>query len=97
MMLFLLGIFQSTASVITCCLYELALNQQIQEKLREKIVTEAKKHDGVIPYDFLDELNYLEMVVCGTLSNTKLLEKIFIYLFIERILMPPTQQLLTGQ
>ncbi len=71
MLLLLVSIADIVSCIITC-LRELALNKEIQDKLREEIVTEMKKQDGAITYDVLNHLNYLEMVVCGMLSNIKL-------------------------
>ncbi len=65
MFVFFLGGAETTASTLTWCIYELALNPQIQDTLREEIINESNKHGGIIPPDHLHKLEYLEMVICG--------------------------------
>ncbi len=74
--LILNGVSEQTTTILACLL-ELALNKEIQEKVREEIITETKKHDGVVIYDLLNHFNYLEMVLCGKLSNVKLVSNTY--------------------
>lgn len=56
--------FETTSSTVTFCLYELALNQDIQKKTQEEIDRVLEKH-GDITYNAINEMTYLHMVVCG--------------------------------
>ncbi len=72
MFAFFVGSFDTSSSTLTYCLYELALNRQIQEKLRKEIINASKKQDCVLSYASLNDLKYMDMVICGKLSNSKL-------------------------
>ena len=56
---------ETSASAITCCLYELAFNQDIQDKLRDEII-EVYNNPGGLSYEKLFEMPYLDMVFHGT-------------------------------
>ncbi|XP_025193144.1 probable cytochrome P450 6a13 [Melanaphis sacchari] len=64
--LFMAGL-QSVTSTISYCLYELALNKSIQDRVREEIHFKLSKNDGKINYVFLMDLKYLDMVIAETL------------------------------
>jgi cytochrome P450 family 6 len=57
--------FETSSTAITLCLYELALNPEIQERVRNEIDTVLEKHGGILIYDCLFEMEYLEKVVDG--------------------------------
>lgn len=63
--------FETSSLVLQLCLYELAQNHQIQDKLREEIDRVIAKHNGEITYEGLQEMEYLDMVVSGRLSVRK--------------------------
>ncbi|VVC43862.1 Hypothetical protein CINCED_3A014999 [Cinara cedri] len=67
------GIFfagsDTVSTVLSFCLYELALAKNIQDKCREEIKSQISKHNGVIDYTFLTDLNYLDMVLKETLRK----------------------------
>ncbi|KAF7393606.1 hypothetical protein HZH68_010425 [Vespula germanica] len=65
---FYLAGFETTSSTVTFCLYELALNQDIQKKTQEEIDRVLKKHGG-ISYNAINEMTYLQMVVYETLRK----------------------------
>lgn len=50
---------------MTFALYELALNPEIQETLREEIQSSLKRHDNKLTYESMLELKYLQMVIDG--------------------------------
>lgn len=56
--------FETTASTISYCLYELAMNPEIQVKLRE-IIKQRNETEGKLSYDTLKDLKYLDMVING--------------------------------
>lgn len=50
---------------MTFALYELALNQEIQEHLRDEIKRVIASHDDKITYEGMLEMKYLQMVLDG--------------------------------
>jgi len=54
----------TTSAAISCCLHELALNQEIQDKLQEEIL-EVSRSLGGLTFEKLFEMKYLDMVLCG--------------------------------
>lgn len=62
---FFIAGFETTASTISYCLYELALNPEIQNTLREKIKQTLDENDGKLSYDTLKCMTYLDMVING--------------------------------
>lgn len=59
--------FETSSTVMTNMLYELALNQKIQDKLREEIDRKYMKYDNNLTYDDIKEMKYLNKVFKGTL------------------------------
>lgn len=55
---------EPVASTMTFALYELALHPDIQENLRQQIDEAEKEHNGLI-YQAIEDLKYLDMVLCG--------------------------------
>ncbi|XP_043496163.1 probable cytochrome P450 6a14 [Polistes fuscatus] len=64
---FLAG-FETSSSAVTFCLYELALNPDVQKKTQEEIDRVLEKHGG-ISYNAINEMTYLNMVVSETLRK----------------------------
>jgi len=58
--------FETTSTTLSYCLYELALNIHIQDKVRQEIQLNLSKNDGKIDNEFLMGLNYLDMVIAGS-------------------------------
>lgn len=54
---------------MTFCSYELALNQDIQDKLRAEINEVLARHKNEITYDAIMEMKYLDMVFNETLRR----------------------------
>lgn len=57
--------FETVSTAISFCLYEVALNKHIQDKLREEIKLKISENNGMINNDLLIVLNYLDMVIAG--------------------------------
>lgn len=57
---------ETSSSVKTFCLYELALHQDIQDRLHKEIQAVIQKH-GELTYRAVQEMEYLDMVVSGKL------------------------------
>jgi cytochrome P450 family 6 len=47
------------------CLYELAVNLDIQDRLRNEIDTVLKEHEGRVTYEGIQEMKYLDKVISG--------------------------------
>jgi cytochrome P450 family 6 len=61
--------FETSSTTMTLCLYELALNPDIQERVRAEIDTVMEKHGGDITYEAISEMDYLDKAVNGENSN----------------------------
>lgn len=63
--LFLIAGFETSSTVLTFTAYELALNHDVQSRLREEIFKVLEKHGGDCTYEAIQEMEYLDMVVHG--------------------------------
>ncbi|XP_017886899.2 cytochrome P450 6B7-like, partial [Ceratina calcarata] len=57
--------FETSSTTMSHALYELAQNQDMQNKLREEITENFAKNNGISSYDQLKELKYLDKVFKG--------------------------------
>lgn len=55
--------YETSSTLITFVLYELALNPVMQDRLREEITNGMDENDCKITYDMLFEFKYLDMIV----------------------------------
>ncbi|XP_020800177.1 probable cytochrome P450 6a20 [Drosophila serrata] len=67
--IFFLAGFETSSTTMGFALFELACNQDIQDKLRTEIDGVLKKHNGKLDYDSMRELTYLEKVIDETLRK----------------------------
>ncbi|XP_066599080.1 uncharacterized protein [Prorops nasuta] len=65
---FFLAGFETSSSTATHCMYEMALNPDIQETLHEEIVSMVNKH-GSLSYEAINEMTYLHKVISETLRK----------------------------
>ncbi|XP_024943018.1 uncharacterized protein LOC107269765 [Cephus cinctus] len=65
---FFIAGFETSSSTVTYCLYELALNPEIQEKVRQEIETTIEKYGG-LTYESLTDMTYLSQVLDETLRK----------------------------
>jgi len=56
---------EPVSDTLAFCLYELAMNKHIQDKLREHINRTKEKHGGQFSNDYLMDLHYADMVFIG--------------------------------
>ncbi|NP_001035324.1 cytochrome P450 6AS5 [Apis mellifera] len=64
---FFLAGFETSSTTMSNALYELALNQDVQKKLREEINTFCPKNNKELKYDDIKEMEYLDKVFKETL------------------------------
>ena len=62
---FFLAGFETSSTTMTFCLYELSVNPDIQEKVRQEVNAVLDKHDNKITYDAIMEMHYMEQVING--------------------------------
>lgn len=62
---FFLAGFETSSTTMTFAFYELAKNQDIQDKLRHEILTVMRKHDDKLTIEALSEMTYLDKVIYG--------------------------------
>lgn len=55
--------FETSSTTTTFALYELSINKEIQEKLREEVLSTLEKHGNEVTYDSIAEMTYLEKVI----------------------------------
>ncbi|XP_060524722.1 cytochrome P450 6a2-like isoform X2 [Cylas formicarius] len=60
---FFAGGFETSSNVMAFTLYELALNQEIQSKVRETVNKVLDGHNGEITYESIQEMTYLENAI----------------------------------
>ncbi|XP_012055383.1 PREDICTED: cytochrome P450 6a2-like [Atta cephalotes] len=61
--------FETSSITMSLAMYELAKNQSIQEKVRKEIKEVLDNVDGVISYDSIKKINYLEKIFQETLRK----------------------------
>ncbi|XP_037903307.1 probable cytochrome P450 6a18 [Hermetia illucens] len=61
--------FETSSTTMMFALYELALNRDIQEKLRSEINTVYEKHGGQLTYEAIKDMVYLDQVINETLRK----------------------------
>lgn len=64
-LLFFFGGFETSATLMCLTSYELAVNPDIQDRLREEIDSTFQKYNGKLTYEALMGMKYLDMVVSG--------------------------------
>ncbi|KAF5285148.1 hypothetical protein FQA39_LY16837 [Lamprigera yunnana] len=67
--IFFLGGYETTSSLISFFLYELAVHQDIQRKAREEIQMACAKYGDKLLHDIPNELDYLEKCIKETLRK----------------------------
>ncbi|XP_035781530.1 probable cytochrome P450 6a14 [Anopheles albimanus] len=67
--LFFLAGFDTSSSLLAFTLYELGMNQELQQKARQSIQEVLKRYDGRLTYDAIMEMHYLEKVMKETLRK----------------------------
>lgn len=63
--------FETSSTTMSFCLYELAIAQDIQDRVRKEIKEVLKKHDDNFTYEAVQDMKYLEQVLDGNDSIKK--------------------------
>lgn len=63
--LFFVAGFETTSTTMSFALYELALNEKMQERARKEILEVLNRHGGDFTYECLQEMKYLGQIVDG--------------------------------
>jgi cytochrome P450 family 6 len=66
---FLAAGFETSSSTMSFALYELAVQPNLQHRLRTEITQVLSKHNGEVTYDAVQEMSYLDMVVSGEVTQ----------------------------
>ncbi|XP_056636476.1 cytochrome P450 6j1-like [Diorhabda sublineata] len=66
---FMVAGIETTSTGMSWMMFELAFNQNIQDKLREEIIEVIKKHEGKITWQAIQEMKYLDMCYLETLRR----------------------------
>jgi hypothetical protein len=57
--------FEANAAAVSFALYEMAMQPDIQTRLREEILDALDKNEGKLTYEAVRDMEYLHMVVSG--------------------------------
>jgi len=76
---FFIAGFETSSTTMTFCLYEMAINPDVQEVLRNEIDTVLKKHDGNISYEAIQQMTFLDKVVSGKLNIGALISNVIFF------------------
>lgn len=76
---FFTGGFETSSTTLAFSLYELALQPDIQQRLRSEILEAVENNNGKVTYEMVTSLPYLDMVVSETLRKYPALP------FLERV------------
>lgn len=61
--------FETSSTTMSFCLYELAKNKNVQAKAQKEIDQVLNRYDGILTYDAVQELPYLEHCIDETLRK----------------------------
>ncbi|CAD7012835.1 cytochrome P450 6a9 [Ceratitis capitata] len=61
--------FETSSTTLAFLLYELALNPDMQQRLREEIIEAVGQHDGKVTYECINSMPYMKQVISETLRK----------------------------
>ncbi|KAF2895107.1 hypothetical protein ILUMI_11069 [Ignelater luminosus] len=68
-MVFFIAGFETSSTTMTYCLFELASNKDIQQKVRDEINSVLAKHNNKITYEAISDMHYMTQVIEETLRK----------------------------
>lgn len=77
--IFFLAGFETTSTTTSFALFEMAFNQEIQQKAREEVLLVLSNYSENITYDGLMEMKYLDTVVNGNHNSINLCIGFYMY------------------
>ena len=63
--LFYIAGYDTSASTVAFCLFELSRNKEIMEKVQNEIDTVVEKYNGELSYECMNSMEYLDLCVMG--------------------------------
>ncbi|XP_016942923.3 probable cytochrome P450 6a13 [Drosophila suzukii] len=72
-MVFFLAGFDTSSTTMSFCLFELALNHDVQDKLRVEVLEVLGRNNQKLTYESVQEMPYLDQVVAETLRKYPIL------------------------
>lgn len=73
--------YETSSTTLSFCLYELSLNKDIQNKVRDEIGAILKVHNGKLTYEAVMDMKYLGQVIDGELTVPIYLEYRLVSIF----------------
>jgi cytochrome P450 len=72
--------FETSSTTMTFCLYELVMNPDLQERVRNEIDTVLEKCGGNITYESVFEMEYFEKFLDGKSINCSVVNRSIRYI-----------------
>lgn len=63
MFLFQLAGYETSSTTLTYCAYELVMNPDVQERLREEVQVKTRQHNGELTYEAIFDMPYMDCVI----------------------------------
>ena len=62
---FFLAGYETSSTTLTFCMYELSMNEDVQEQARKDAKESIEKHDGEFSYEAVNNMHYLDQCING--------------------------------
>jgi cytochrome P450 family 6 len=68
-LIFFLAGFETSSATMTFALYELARNQEVQDRARTSVQEVLKRHNGAMTYEAMTEMTYIDQCINGEVAS----------------------------